>query len=299
MADQRVLGIGELLWDCFGDTRRPGGALANVAFHATQLGAQGQVCSRIGCDGLGDALLGELNGHGVDTMLIQRDASHPTGTVTVDATRPYDPTYTIQENAAWDYIEFDSMVEEAAARASAVCFGTLAQRSPQSREAIHLALDAAPQATLVYDLNLRPPWYDRKTIEVSLYRCTVVKLNEDEALRLATLFDSGFSDAADCAAYLLSRFNITLVCITRGSNGSLLVTSDDHVDEPGRRVEVADSVGAGDAFTAALVCGLLWKWPLAAVAKFANEVGGLVASRQGAMPDLAAEYRALRERVYT
>jgi fructokinase len=299
MADHRVLGIGELLWDCYGDVRRPGGAPANVAFHASQLGAEGQVCSRVGCDDLGEALLGELNGHGVDTRLIQRDASHPTGTVTVDDKRPDQPTYTIHEEVAWDYIEFDRMAEEAAGRASAVCFGTLAQRSPQSREAIHRALDAAPNAMLVYDVNLRSPWYNRNTVESSLSRCTIVKLNENEALRLANLFGFGASDGSDCAVHLLWQFNIELVCITRGPNGSLLVTSEDYVDEPGRRVQVVDSVGAGDAFTAALLCGLLWKWPLAAVAMFANGVGGLVASRQGAMPALAAEYQALRERVYT
>ena len=299
MIDLTVLGIGELLWDCFGDTRRPGGAPANVAFHAAQLGARGQVCSRVGCDDLGDALLDELSEHGVDTRLIQRDASHPTGTVTVDDKRPDHPTYTIHEKVAWDYMEFDEMAEEAAGRASAICYGTLAQRSPQSREAVHRTLDAAPKSMRVCDLNLRPPWYDRDTIESSLHRCTIVKLNEGEAQQLAGLFGFGASGAADCAVHLLSRFNIALVCITRGRNGNLLITSEAHVDEPGRRVRVVDAVGAGDAFTAALVCGLLWEWPLAAVSKFANEVGALVASRQGAMPALAAEYRALQERAHT
>ncbi len=299
MADHCVLGIGELLWDCFGNTRRPGGALANVAFHATQLGVRGRVCSRVGYDDLGDALLGELSGHGVDTTLIQRGASHPTGTVTVDTTHPSAPTYTIHENAAWDYVEFDTMLEEAAARASAVCFGTLAQRSRQSKETIHRVLDVVPEAMVVYDLNLRPPWYDRNTIESSLNRCTVAKLNEDEAERLADLLGFGALDAADCAAHLLSRFSITLVCVTRGPRGCLLITDAEHVDQPGLTVEVADAVGAGDAFTAALVCGLLWKWPLSAVARFANGVGGLVASRNGAMPDLAEEYRILRESVCT
>ena len=297
MANHRVLGIGELLWDCYGDIRRPGGAPANVAFHSTQLGAYGQVCSRVGREALGDALLSELNRHDLDTRLIQRDPSRPTGTVTVDDTHPERPIYTIHEDVAWDYLEFDDAVQEAAGRASAVCFGTLAQRSPRSRETIHRALEAAPRAMLVYDVNLRPPWYERCTIEASLHRCTVVKLNEDEARRLASLFDWGAASAADCAQRLLSQFNIQLVCITRGPDGCLLITTKEQVAEPGRRVQVVDAVGAGDAFSAALVCGMLWEWPLAAIARFANAVGGLVASRQGAMPDLGAEYQALRERI--
>jgi fructokinase len=149
----------------------------------------------------------------------------------------------------------------------------------------------------VYDVNLRPPWYDHGTIERSLDQCTVVKLNEDEALRLANLFGLVVSDAAGCATHLLSRFNIELACITRGPNGCILVTGKDCIEDPGSYVKVADAVGAGDAFTAALICGLLGQWPLAVVARFANGVGGLVASRKGAMPALAAEYHALRERI--
>jgi fructokinase len=298
MAEHSIIGLGELLWDYFGDTRRPGGAPANVAFHASQLGARGQVCSRVGCDEPGDDLLRELGRHGVETGLIQRDASHPTGTVAVDDSRPNHPTYTIHDEVAWDYIQFDQKLQKAAGRAAAVCFGTLAQRSPQSRETIRRTLAAAPNALLVCDLNLRPPWYDRATIESSLDSCAVLKLNEDEARHLADLFDLGTSDAVDCAGRLVSRFGLALVCLTRGSNGCVLVTRQQRVERPGRRVEVVDAVGSGDAFTAALVCALLWEWPLDAVAEFANEVGALVATRQGAMPALAIEYRALRARAH-
>ncbi|MGD2110032.1 MAG: carbohydrate kinase [Phycisphaerae bacterium] len=291
-----ILGVGELLWDCFGDVRRPGGAPANVAFHAAQLGARGDVCSRVGADDDGDALVAALDDSGVGTKLIQRDAFRPTGTVTVDDTEPDHPKYTIHEEVAWDYIEFDGALRAAAERASAICFGTLAQRSPPSRDAIHRLLSGAPDALILYDVNLRPPWYERATIERSLDRCAVVKLNEDEAKQVADLFDFGVSEAAVCGERLLSRFDIQLVCITRGPKGCLLVTDEARVEQRGHRVEVVDAVGAGDAFTAALMCGLLWKWPLAAVARFANEVGGLVASRKGAMPDLGVELQALRAR---
>jgi len=297
MQTHTVVGIGELLWDCFGDTRRPGGAPANVAFHAGQLGIDGVVVSRVGADPSGDALLNKLAERGLSTHAIQRDAGHPTGLVTVDMTRRDQPVYTIHEDAAWDYIEFDSKLAAVTSRASAICFGTLAQRSTKSRETIHRVLDESGDALLICDVNLRPPWYTRELIETPLHRCHVAKLNDEELPVVAGLFELGPGDTKACARALRERFDVKVVCVTCGERGCLVVTEDDCVQVPGRRVEVEDTVGAGDAFTAALICGLLWKWPVASVAQFANEVGAMVAGRRGAMPDLRGELTRLRDRI--
>ena len=289
-----VVGLGELLWDCFADARRPGGAPANVAFQAGQLGCRGIVCSRVGRDALGDELVAFLVRQGLDPAWIQRDAEHPTGTVTVDTSRADQPTYVIHENVAWDHIEADAALAELMGRSAAVCFGTLAQRWPESRHAIHAALDAArPECLTVYDVNLRQNWYERACIEQSLARSKIVKLNADEALVLAELLATGARDPTDFARAVQRQYGVEMVCITRAEQGCLLVSGAQIVDSPGVRVEVVDAVGAGDAFTAALIVSRLRRWPLDAQAAFANRVGALVASRPGAMPILREEFAAL------
>lgn len=290
MRTHTVLGIGELLWDCFGDARKPGGAPANVAFHAAQLGDQALISSRVGRDEAGDELLDALCKRGLSTAAIQRDAAHATGRVTVDTARKDRPAYTIPEDAAWDHIEWDDSLRRAAAQASAICFGTLAQRSPVSRASIKRALDVAERALLVYDVNLRPPWYDRVIIESSLRRCHVAKLNEDEAVALASLLDLGTEGVAGFAAALRKRFGVEVVCVTRADKGCVAFSSGAHVDVPACQCEVVDAVGAGDAFSAALIHGLLAQRPLGDAVGFANQVGALVASHQGAMPALREEF---------
>jgi fructokinase len=293
MERHTIVGIGELLWDCFGETRCPGGAPANVAFHAAQLGAHGVVCSRVGCDEAGDALVAYLRARGIEPTTIQRDAEHPTGTVTVNMTQADHPSYVIHEHVAWDYMGFDAVLADVVRTASAVCFGTLAQRTPQTRQTVERCLDTSESAMIVYDVNLRPPWFTREVVEASLRRCHVVKLNEGEASVLSEMFGLSASGLANFATALCDRYNIRTICITRGADGCLAVSGGVRVDVPGRRVDVIDAVGAGDAFTAALVSGLLWRWPLERVARFANEVGALVASRPGAMPQLRKEFPEL------
>lgn len=285
-----VVGLGELLWDCFADARRPGGAPANVAFQAGQLGCQGIVVSRVGRDPLGDELVAFLASQGLDTGWVQRDAVHATGTVTVDTSRADHPTYVIHENVAWDHLEASADLKDLMGRSAAVCFGTLAQRWPDSRQAIHAALDAArPDCLVVYDVNLRQQWYQRSWIEQSLSRSRIVKLNGDEAAVLAELLETGAGDHVAFARAVQQRYGVDTVCITLAERGCLLVASDEVVDSPGVRVDVVDAVGAGDAFTAALIVSRLRAWPLAAQAAFANRVGALVASRPGAMPILREE----------
>jgi fructokinase len=289
-----VVGLGELLWDCFDDSRRPGGAPANVAFQAGQLGCRGVVCSRVGCDPLGDELVDFLAGQELATDWIERDAEHPTGTVTVDTTRADHPEYTIHEHVAWDHLEFDAALEALIAGAAAVCFGTLAQRAPVSRETIHRALAHAPPGCLVVcDVNLRQRWYDREVLQRSLAAAGLVKLNDHEVAVLAELLGAGSAEHVAFAREIRRRFDVDTVCITRGERGCLLVSADEVVDDPGTVVEVVDTVGAGDAFTAAWIAGRLRHWPLDSQASFANCVGALVASRAGAMPALRAEFARL------
>ncbi len=302
-----VIGLGELLWDCFPDSRRPGGAPANVAFHANQLGCRGLVCSRVGCDPLGDELVAFLVQQGLETTLIQRDEERPTGTVTVDVSRPEHPRFTIHENAAWDYLAFEPSLEKALGEAAAVCFGTLAQRSATSRATIGRAIRAVPPGCLVvYDVNLRQHFYHREWVEASLRASHVVKLNGEETVELSRLLELDSRCAvANTEGHLAfaraiqERFGVHTVCVTRGERGCLLVAQETAVDAPGVEIDVVDAVGAGDAFTAALIAARVRGWSLQEQAAFANAVGAMVASRSGAMPilgDEIARWLASRDR---
>jgi len=283
-----VVGIGELLWDCFPDRRRPGGAPANVAFHAAQLGQRGLICSRIGDDELGRALREELRAHGLSMELVQLDERLPTGRVTVDTSNPSSPSYEIHRDVAWDAIGFDAPLEAVVREAAAVCVGTLAQRSEISRGTILRCLEAAGKALRVYDVNLRRDGYCKEWIEETLRRVHVVKLNDGEVSVLASMLGAT-SEPEAFGRELIGGYGVELVCVTRAAEGCSMFTATETVHAPGRRVTVADSVGAGDAFTAALISARLRGWPLERTARLANEVGALVAARHGAMPDVKRE----------
>lgn len=285
-----VLGVGELLWDCFPDGRRPGGAPANVAFHANQLDLRGVIVSRVGTDESGEALRRHLQELGLDISAIQVDERYPTGTVTVDMTRPDQPQYTIHDQVAWDYLAFEAGLAGLAMQASAVCFGTLAQRHDGTRATVQRVLAAAGGDCLrVFDVNLRQKWYRREVIEASLRSAQVVKLNDAEVEMIAPLLDLP-RVAEDFASVLRELYAVKLVCVTRGERGCVLYAKDERVEQAGVPVEVVDAVGAGDAFTAGLIAGLLHRWPLERVARVANQIGALVASRPGAMPQLGGEF---------
>lgn len=292
-----VVGLGELLWDCFENSKRPGGAPANVAFQANQLGCRGVVCSRVGTDADGDELRSFLEQQGLDAGWIQRDESRPTGRVTVDASVPGSPEYVIHENVAWDAIVFDEPTQNLMRDAAAVCFGTLAQRSEISRETIHRALSETSERCLkVYDVNLRQNWYAREWIERSLNAADVLKLSHHEVAVLTPILELPSLEHSAFAAAVQRRFGVAIVCITRAENGCRVVSADETVDVPGEPVDVVDAVGAGDAFTAALIYALLHDWPLEKSGRFANAIGGLATTRRGAMPSLAAEFEALKSR---
>jgi fructokinase len=247
----------------------------------------------VGADGAGEELLEYLTARGLETRHIQRDADRATGRVTVDSTDPQRPSYLIHQNVAWDYLEFDRPLERLMGEASAVCFGTLAQRSLQSRETIHRCLSAAPGALVVYDVNLRQSWYQREWIERSLRASRIVKLNANEVDVLAEVLQARSAEPPDFAGSLRKRYGVELVCITRAERGCLLIGAGQTADVPGVDVHVADAVGAGDAFTAGLIWAHLRGWSLPSAARFANEVGALVASRPGAMPVLTDELSTL------
>ncbi len=293
---QTVVGLGEALWDCFADARRPGGAPANVAFHAQQLGHRGVICSRVGDDDPGRELVQYFKNRGLTTDHIQQDPDHPTGTVTVDTRDPNHPEYIIHENVAWDHIGIDVAAEQLMRSAAAVCFGTLAQRHSDSRSAIAQALAMARDALIVYDVNLRQQWRHRDWINASLHAANIVKLNAEEVRLIGAQLDIDGRDPEAFAHNVLPRYAVDLVCITRGGKGCLLIAPDEVVDIPGKPIQVVDAVGAGDAFTAALISAKLHGWPLPRCGAFANAVGGLVAQRSGAMPDIASELADLRSR---
>lgn len=292
-----VIGLGELLWDVFPDSRRPGGAPANVAYQAQQLGGRGLVASRVGNDELGREILEYLKDRGLDVSTVQTDPDHPTGCVTVDVSDAHHPTYTIHEDVAWEYLQSDDALLTAMGHAAAVCFGTLAQRSPVSRDAIRTALAAAScDCLIVCDVNLRQHYWSADCVTESLEAASVAKLNHEEARLLAPVLDCPADDLTEFSAELRRRYSLRAVCVTRAERGCLLVGSDEVADVPGRRVDVVDAVGSGDAFTAGLITALLENWPLRAAAEFANEIGALVATQRGAMPDLADRFRELRAR---
>jgi len=296
-----VVGLGEVLWDIFPDGRHAGGAPANVAYHANQLGCTGVVASRVGTDPLGDELAGYLTQMGLATAGIQRDAAHPTGTVTARITPEGGADYTIHTGVAWDFLEADAPLLRLMRTVQAVCFGSLAQRSDASRKAIRAAVEATPGAAIrVYDVNLRQSYYSREVVEWSLAHASVVKLNHEEVPVILQLLGELVAGEAPFAAvarraheFLARTFEIKTTIITRAAEGCLLLANDDVIEVPGQRIEKPEPVGAGDAFTAAFIASSLWGWPLQAIGPFANAVGTLVASLPGAMPPVADRYAEL------
>ena len=292
-----VIGLGELLWDCFPDGRKPGGAPANVAFHATQLGCKGVVCSRIGNDEDGRELLAFLIEKELSCEGVQQDSLHQTGKVLITMEQADHPRYEICERVAWDFLSWTKELQELILSADAICFGTLAQRSDQSRKTVHRALETASSDTvLVYDLNLRQHYFHRDWVRKSLQLADILKLNEEEAERLPNLLEIDPVSQEELPAWLLDTFGLTEVIVTYGDDGCLMTNTRESVREHGLTVPLADAVGAGDAFTAGTIFGYLQQWELRKRAAFSCEVGGLVASHHGAMPELQDEYASIIER---
>lgn len=283
MTRSRIIGIGEVLWDLLPGGRMPGGAPANFAYVASQLGHESRVMTRVGDDDLGRDLLRALSDNGIGVELIQTDDAFPTGTVGVDF---FDgqPQYEIFAPVAWDRLEITDDWIETAASSDAICFGSLAQRSAKSRETI-ISLVAKCAGIRVFDVNLRQDFWNAKVIRDSFEAANVVKLNDEEFPIVAGIFGLGDAAVDFAAESLIERFELTHLCVTRGAKGSVIYTRDEKSETIGIDIVVADTIGAGDAFTAGVVHGILNSWDLENINRFANKVGAFVAANAGAMPD--------------
>jgi fructokinase len=287
-----IVGVGEVLWDVLPGGEHFGGAPANVAVHAAALGAEAWLVSAVGQDARGQAALERLAAANVDTTAVARLADHSTGVVHVSGDTAGQPSYQIAPNSAWDFIPWSSSVERAAQRADAICFGTLAQRSPVSRATIRRAVAATPHMTWrLCDLNLRQGHYNDDVIIESLTLANAVKLNAEELPVVARLCGADRAPAEDCLRALCDRFRLRLAALTRGAEGSLLVTPPAVSDCAAPSTQIADTVGAGDAFTAALLVGILAGRALADVNRRANAVAAFVCSRPGATPPIPVTLR--------
>jgi fructokinase len=281
-----VIGIGEILWDLLPSGKQMGGAPANFAFHAHALGARSGVISRVGQDALGAEILQRLQTLGLPITQIQIDPSAPTGTVSVELSADGQPRFTIHENVAWDHLALEKTALAAVAEADAVAFGTLAQRREPARGTIQALLAAVrPGALRILDLNLRQHYFSPDIIATSLRLANIVKCNDSELPVLAALLGLRGSMRQQLEQ-LARQHSQRLVCLTRGAQGSLLYADGQWADDPGQPVAVKDTVGAGDAFTAALALGVLAGNPLEAINRRANQVARYVCSCEGATPPL-------------
>lgn len=289
-----VVGIGELLWDLLPDGERPGGAPANFAYHARALGAEAVVVSCVGDDNRGRRLVDRLDKTGLNTRFVAVHKNLPTGTVIVELDSDGKPDFTIVENVAWDAIPATSGHMELAAGIDAVCFGSLAQRSPLSRDTIWRFLTATkPECLRILDVNLRQSHYDETVLCESLERSNVLKLNEEELIVLGDLLSLGSAEKV-IINRLMEEYSLWVIALTRGDKGSLLCTAEERVEHTGPPQDlIADTVGAGDSFTAAMTIGLLQKYDLNTISELANRLAGYVCSRKGAMPPIPDELKSL------
>jgi fructokinase len=286
------------LWDLLPSGRQLGGAPTNFACHACALGADARVISRVGDDPNGREALERLSGLGLPTDCLEVDRERPTGTVGVEIEADGQPRFTIHENAAWDALQGTPAARSAVLNADAICFGTLAQRDPRSRATVReLVLSARPTALRLLDLNLRQNYFSVQLIEESLALANVLKVNETELQQLAALLRLGAGERVQIT-HLAERHGLKCIACTRGAKGSLLYAEGEWSDHPGIEVKVADTIGAGDAFSAAMILGLLRQWPLDEINRRAGEVAAFVCSRPGATPGLPGELRAAFQRSY-
>ena len=288
----KIIAIGELLWDCFADDCRLGGAPANVACLCAQYGADVTLVSAVGEDELGRAALAQL----VDKKLAINNiqiSSYPTGQVSVNVSTFGIPSYRIEENVAWDHIHLPSFFAGQVGEAHGICFGSLAQRGTESRRTIREALRLCPDSCLkVFDVNLRLHYYDREIIVESLQLANVLKLNHEEMPVLTEMF-ALTGDEKNQLRELMLRFDLQCIALTRGSAGSLIMSETAVSERPCTPVgQIADTVGAGDAFTAALLIGLIKRRDIDEINLQASQTAAYVCTQTGATPALPADLTA-------
>lgn len=285
MKSFNVIGIGEVLWDCLSQGKQLGGAPANFAYISKQLGNNGIILSRVGKDDFGKEVLEELKNKNLSTDWIQIDREKQTGVVKVRFENGQ-PNYEIIEDTAWDFLQLSEDWREIALNADAVCFGSLAQRNEVSHKTIRGFVELV-KGLRVFDVNLRQKYFSREILQSSIELTNVVKLNHEELPIITEILKIRGATVQKCLEKIVKEFDLKLICLTRGANGSLLVTKDEVSDHQGLKIEVADTIGAGDAFTAAMTHGVLRNWELEKINEFANQVGAFVASKTGAMPDFS------------
>lgn len=286
-----VVGIGEALWDILPEGKKLGGAPANFAYHVSQFGLESMVVSAVGKDKLGNEILENLSEKKLN-MLIE-EVQYPTGTVQVELDNEGIPCYDIKENVAWDNIPFTDKLKSIAEKTTAVCFGSLAQRNIVSRETINTFLNLIPNKKGIYkifDINLRQGFYTKEILCRSMEQCNILKINDEELVTVSRLFGYPGIDLQDKCWILLAKYNLEMLILTCGVNGSYVFTPGNvsFVETP--KVEVADTVGAGDSFTAAFISALLMKKSVREAHQLAVNVSAYVCTQNGAMPQLPENY---------
>ena len=287
-----VVGLGEVLWDVLPEGKKLGGAPANFAYHAGQfLGNNNTIAiSALGEDRLADETIEALREHGLNDLLPR--VPYPTGTVQVTLDEQGIPTYDIKENVAWDNIPFDKDIEEIARSCRAVCFGSLAQRNVVSRETIHKFLDATPDDCLkIFDINLRQQFYTKEIIKESIQRCNILKINDEELVLIGRMFGYPGLDIENKCWLILGKYNLDMLVLTCGTNGSYVFSPGHMSFQPTPKVEVADTVGAGDSFTGSFCAAILNGKSVDEAHKKAVQVSAFVCTQNGAMPVLPEELK--------
>lgn len=294
MENTIVVGMGEALWDVLPEGKKIGGAPANFAYHVSQFGLNSRVVSAVGDDKLGMEILDNFREKKLNTMV--EIVPYPTGTVQVELDNEGVPCYDIKEGVAWDNIPYTPALEDLAKHTTAVCFGSLAQRSVVSRETINRFLDTMPaENTLkIFDINLRQGFYTKEILCNSFRKCNVLKINDEELVTVSRMFGYPGIDLQDKCWILLAKYNLKMLILTCGVNGSYVFTPGEvsFVETP--KVEVADTVGAGDSFTAAFVASILSGLSIGEAHKLAVETSAYVCTQNGAMPILP---QSLKDRV--
>lgn len=289
---QSVIGIGEALFDVLPEGKKLGGAPANFAYHVSQFGIESCAVSAKGDDELGKELIAELDVHHLNYQIETVD--YPTGTVQVSLDANGIPAYDIKEGAAWDNMPFTPALEEKAKNCTAVCFGSLAQRNEVSRNTIHRFLDTMPNEEgryKVFDINLRQGFFTKEIITESIKRCNILKINDEELITISRLFGYPGIDLQNKCWLLLGKYNLKMLILTCGVNGSYVFTTGEvsYIETP--KVEVADTIGAGDSFTGAFVASILRGKSVREAHELAVKVSAYVCTQNGAMPVLPEEFK--------
>lgn len=288
--DNIVIGMGEALWDVLPEGKKIGGAPANFAYHISQFGLDSCAVSAVGNDKLGNELIEVFNRKGVKHHIDK--VQYPTGTVEVEVDQAGIPQYDIKENVAWDNIPYTTKLEQLAKRTKAVCFGSLAQRNTVSRNTITRFIDSIPKENhplIVFDANLRQEFYDKDILCKSMTQCNILKINDEELVIISRMLDYPDIDFQGKCRILLEKYNLEILILTCGINGSYVFTPDNVSFQPTPKVKVADTVGAGDSFTAAFIASILKGKPITEAHRKAASVSAFVCTQQGAMPTLPTE----------